>query len=72
MTIDIERVRSDTPACDRMIHFNNAGASLQEPVTRADGAERFENYESYVAGRIGLAKAVAYAAASDWTRSEIG
>ena len=28
MSIDIERVRMDTPSCHRMIHFNNAGASL--------------------------------------------
>ena len=29
----------------------------------AEGAKRFENYESYVAGRVGLARAVAYAQA---------
>ncbi|MCB1664284.1 MAG: aminotransferase class V-fold PLP-dependent enzyme [Pseudomonadales bacterium] len=28
MTIDIASVRADTPACDSLIHFNNAGASL--------------------------------------------
>lgn len=36
MTIDIRSVRADTPACDDMIHFNNAGSSLQpRPVTEA-------------------------------------
>ena len=34
--IDIVRVRRETPACARMIHFNNAGASLMpEPVFEA-------------------------------------
>jgi cysteine desulfurase/selenocysteine lyase len=34
--IDIEMVRADTPACDRVLHFDNAGASLMpEPVFQA-------------------------------------
>ncbi len=34
--VDIDRVRADTPAADRRIHVNNAGASLPpETVTRA-------------------------------------
>ena len=36
MAIDVAAVRADTPACARVLHFNNAGASLMpEPVYRA-------------------------------------
>lgn len=35
-TIDISLVRKDTPACEKILHFNNAGASLMPvPVTSA-------------------------------------
>ena len=43
--VDLEQVRADTPACERVVHFNNAGASLMptpvyDAVTRHLALER--------------------------------
>jgi cysteine desulfurase / selenocysteine lyase len=52
--IDIAALRADTPATDRLIHFNNAGAALMpDPVFRAmaDHLERERQVGGYEAAR---------------------
>ena len=49
MTIDLARARADTPACARLLHFNNAGASLMPaPVLRA--VKRHLDLEARIGG----------------------
>ncbi|MEM9157358.1 MAG: aminotransferase class V-fold PLP-dependent enzyme [Cyanobacteria bacterium P01_F01_bin.33] len=47
--IDIERVRADTPACEHVLHFNNAGASLM-PAPVFDAVQRVLHEENSVGG----------------------
>ena len=52
ISFDIERARKDTVACDEIIHFNNAGASLMpSPVSKAlhsylESEEHIGGYET--------------------------
>lgn len=62
MTLDLARLRADTPACARVIHFNNAGSALMpDPVfdvlTRYLAAERqMGGYEAEAAEAALLAR----------------
>lgn len=45
----LERVRAETPACDSLIHFNNAGASLQ-PKPVSDAVRSYLSLEQEIGG----------------------
>ncbi len=47
--IDIEHVRAETPACEHVLHFNNAGASLM-PAPVFDAVQRVLHEENSVGG----------------------
>jgi len=47
--IDVEAVRADTPACETLVHFNNAGASLM-PRPVFDAVRRHLELENEVGG----------------------
>jgi cysteine desulfurase/selenocysteine lyase len=49
MTIDIQRARLDTPACENLIHFNNAGAALM-PQRVVDSLIAHLNLEAQIGG----------------------
>lgn len=46
---DIERARNDTSACEEIIHFNNAGASLM-PIPVSDALHQFLSSEENIGG----------------------
>jgi len=48
-TIDIQRVRKDTPGCEQVVHLNNAGASLM-PRQVLDEVVGFLNLEALTGG----------------------
>lgn len=49
MTIDVESVRGDTPGCKNVLHFNNAGASLQ-PACVVERVKAHLDLESEIGG----------------------
>lgn len=55
--IDIDKVRADTPSCEHIVHFNNAGASLMpNPVYKAVTdhlalEQRIGGYEAHAAAQ---------------------
>ncbi len=59
-SIDVDKVRAETPACANLIHFNNAGAALMpEPVYQAvqahlDLERRIGGYEAAAAAQAEL------------------
>jgi selenocysteine lyase/cysteine desulfurase len=49
MTIDINRIRRDTPGCDHVTHLNNAGAALM-PRPVIDAVQSYFHLESTIGG----------------------
>lgn len=61
MTIDIASIRADTPACDTLMHFNNAGAALspfcvtEALIEHLRLEQRIGGYEAAIAAEDALA-----------------
>lgn len=49
MSLDIERARRETPACQEVIHFNNAGAALMPQVV-LDTVVEYLQFEARIGG----------------------
>ena len=49
LLIDIEKVRQETPSCETVLHFNNAGSSLM-PVPVFEALQRVLKDENEVGG----------------------
>src|ERR687898_3341646 len=49
MTFDVDRARRETPGCERVLHFNNAGAGLM-PRPVLDAAQSYLTLEAEIGG----------------------
>ncbi|QFT94866.1 putative cysteine desulfurase [Roseovarius sp. THAF9] len=56
MTLDIARLRADTPACKTLLHFNNAGAGLM-PLPVQEALLEYLSLESRIGGYEAAAEA---------------